>query len=371
MKTLKYIAIAAVSLLTACAPLTDDFSMDSSVMDASELNLTVKPVEVNGQKGNVIVVENHSPILSKWTVGDRVSTRACDTLLVNTIGTHAVTFSGLVAEAGKTVEKTFSVDVDIISTIPQAIAQRLCIGQEGAPTAFSTTFDPSLITWTVEGNVVSVCNPNPVLSDWTCGNRTLATNIGEIKLPSAGSYPLSITVTLADGSQQTVALGTVVIKDFDLPQVVLNLIGEHGTKTWHLAKENAYWLGFYQEAGQYDFTGYLGYFTPAFGLTGEEAGSMTLDVQGNISIAPTGREGTFTYDFPDDHGWELGWIHSTIPTVAGICYDSNTQQPTYKPTDYFVVECTAERLVIGAPCIEGTPLTDWAQCMFWAFVPAE
>lgn len=162
MKTLKYIAIAAVSLLTACAPLTDDFSMDSSVMDASELNLTVKPVEVNGQKGNVIVVENHSPILSKWTVGDRVSTRACDTLLVNTIGTHAVTFSGLVAEAGKTVEKTFSVDVDIISTIPQAIAQRLCIGQEGAPTAFSTTFDPSLITWTVEGNVVSVCNPNPV-----------------------------------------------------------------------------------------------------------------------------------------------------------------------------------------------------------------
>lgn len=98
---------------------------------------------------------------------------------------------------------------------------------------------------------------------------------------------------------------------------------------------------------------------------------MTLDVQGNISIAPTGREGTFTYDFPDDHGWELGWIHSTIPTVAGICYDSNTQQPTYKPTDYFVVECTAERLVIGAPCIEGTPLTDWAQCMFWAFVPAE
>ena len=68
MKTLKYIAIAAVSLLTACDPLTDDFSMDSSVMDASELNLTVKPVEVNGQKGNVIVVENHSPILSKWTV---------------------------------------------------------------------------------------------------------------------------------------------------------------------------------------------------------------------------------------------------------------------------------------------------------------
>lgn len=372
MKSLKYFALAMLTALAACDPIEDRSELESANLTADQLEITATPIVVNGKNSNEIIVENHSPLPSEWTItmGDgsnQVATSAYAKMYVLRIGQNEVKFRGLNVAKGTYVEKTLSFNVDAISYLPDDIAARLCIGQEGAPSGFSTTFDPSLITWSVEGNVLRVCNPNPVLSDWTCGNRTLDTNVGEIKLPSSGSYPFSITVTLADGTQQTVDLGTVVVKDFDLPQVVLNLIGEHGKKTWNLAKEKAYWLGFYMEPGEYDFTSYLGYFTAAFGMTGEENGSMTLDVEGNISVAPTGREGTFTWDFPDDHGWELGWIHSTIPTVGGIGFDSNSQTPTYTPKDYFVVECTAERLVIGAPCIEGTPLADWTQCMFWAF----
>jgi len=102
----------------------------------------------------------------------------------------------------------------------------------------------------------------------------------------------------------------------------------------------------------------VSYFTGAFGMNGEEAGTMTLSVNESISITPTGREGTFYYEFLDSPVWEVGTLTSTIPISCGIGYDSATQQPTYTPKEYIIVECTADRLVLAAPCVEGAALTD-------------
>ncbi len=365
-----YIPAIAAGLLTmafACTPIEDRLMLEEISLTANELEITATTNTVDGVNGNAITVENHSKVLSEWTLGEQTSSKAYDVLLARTTGSQTIHFRGKLS-GGKYVEKDLTVQVDVISDIPDDIAARLCIGEDGAPDHFGSTFDETLITVSTQGSVVTVCNPNPVLSDWTCGTRTLDKNVGTMKMPRAGEYPLSITVTLADGTQKTVDLGTVTIKDYDLPEVVLNLVGEHGTKTWKFAGEAFYGLGGYMETiNQWDLSTVLGTFTSYFGMTGEEKGSMTLDVNGNMTIAPTGREGTFTYDFPDEHGWHIGTISTTTPILAGISFDINTQQPSGMPTEYFVVECTTDKLILGAPCTAGDDLHDWTMCTFWVF----
>jgi hypothetical protein len=351
----------------ACTPLESRMEMHTASLTANELEISTIVKTVDGKNGNEIVVENHSPILSQWTMGGVTSTRAYDILKATRTGAQTIHFKGALG-GGKYVEKDLTVQVDTISTIPAAIAKRLCIGTEGAPDHFGSTFDASLIGFSNEKNIVTVWNTNPVLTDWTCGTATLNTNTGIMKMPGAGEYPISATITKADGSMETIDLGTVVVKDYDLPQIVLNLVGEHGEKTWVFAGESYYGVGGYQETiNQWPLDAYLGYFTGYFGMTGEESGSMTLNVLGEMSVAPTGREGTFSYDFPDEHGWHVGTLTTSIPIVGGIAFDINAQQPSYTPTEYFIVSCEPDKLVLGAPCAPGDDLHDWTMCTFWVF----
>lgn len=370
-KIYSYILLLSGILAFSCSPLEDRKSMETKDIAADELQISATPVIVDGSNTNVITVENHSPVLSEWTLGDETSTSASHTFLARKTGDNIIHFRGLLG-LQKYVEKDLIVHIDVISDIPDDIASRLCIGMEGAPDHFGSSLDRSLIEISTEKNVVKVRNGNPVLSDWTCGNATLNTNIGEMKMPGAGEYPISLTVTLADGSSETIDLGTVTVKDYDLPQIVLNLVGEHGEKTWYFAGESYYGVGGYMEmVNQWALDSYIAYFTSYFGMTGEETGSMTLNVKGEMSIAPTGREGTFTYDFPEDHGWHVGTLSCTAPILGGIAFDINTQQASYTPTEYFVVSCEADKLVLGASCAEGDSLNDWTMCTFWVFVPAE
>ncbi len=369
-RTLHFLEIAAVAasaLAAACNPIEIRYDLVEGDLTASELEVSAVVNTIGGQNGNVIVVENHSKVLSEWTLEERSSSRAYDTFYAAHTGENTIHFRGMLA-GGKFVEKDLSVQVDTISTVPDDIAARLCIGAEGAPDHFGTTFDERLIGFSNEKNLISVWNGNPVLTDWTCGNAKLDKNVGTMKVPGAGEYPISAIITKADGTQETIDLGTVVVKDYDLPQIVLNLVGEHGEKTWVFADEGYYGLGGYQEqVNQWPLDSYLGYFTSYFGMTGEEKGSMTFHVNGSINVAPTGREGTFTYDFPDEHGWHVGTLSTSIPILGGIAFDSGTQQPAYTPTEYFIVSCEADRLVLGAPCVPGDDLHDWTMCTFWVF----
>ena len=367
------VALMVLGTLAACNPIEDSYDYDASEITADQLQVTAKAKVVNGVNSNEIVVENHSPIPSEWTIQqigtiDKASSKSCDVLYATKIGTNEVKFRGFNALKGTYVEKTLQVQVDAITEMPDYLAERLCIGTEGAPNHFGSTFDESLIEISTEKNIVKVRNGNPVLTDWTCGSATLDKNVGEMKMPGAGEYPISITITLADGTTKTIDLGTVTVKDYDLPQIVLNLVGEHGEKTWVFADEKYYGVGGYQETvNQWPIDAMLGSFTSYFGMTGEEAGSMTLNVKGEMNIIPTGREGTFSYDFPDEHGWHIGTLSCSIPILGGIGFDINAQQPSYTPTEYFIVSCEADKLVLGAPCAAGDDLHDWTMCTFWVF----
>ena len=66
----KYISIIAVmGAFASCDPITDTYTIDDSTIPADELQLSVAPKVVDGKNGNIIVVENNSPILSEWSVG--------------------------------------------------------------------------------------------------------------------------------------------------------------------------------------------------------------------------------------------------------------------------------------------------------------
>lgn len=365
-------AMMMMGLFTACSPITDDYDLDKSVLSADQLQLSVNTPQVNGQNGNVITVENNSPILSEWTVGTITVHKAYAELTVPSIGQHTVSFRGYNAEANAYTEKSFTVKVDTISTIPADIAQRLCIGQEGAPSHFGVAFDPSKVSFYNEDNIVYVTNSNPVLTDWTCGDATANTNVAVLKLNGTGEFPLTATFTLANGRQITRELGTIVVSNSELPEIIRNLVGEEGQKTWTWEEKNFFGFGGFQESMSPDWYAYdvatMSMYAPYFGMNGEETGSMTFNIDGSFSIAPTGRTGTFTYNLDDIvPNWSVGKLKVDSPILFGMAISMDTYQPSYLPTEFYIVKCDAEHLVLAALCDENGAAYDWAPCTIWCF----
>ena len=370
------LALASLGTLVACSPITEDFTLDEGILSADQLNLTVTAQQIDGKNGNVIIVENNSPILSEWTIEDTRVQKAYAEIPVSYIGQQTVSFRGINAGKGSYTEKVFTVQVDTISTIPASIAQRLCIGQPGAPTYFGTTIDRSLIEFSNEENRLTVRNGNPVLTQWSCGGATSDMNLATLKINGTGEFPLSATFTLANGQQVTEELGTIVVKQFDLPQIVLDLVGEHGEKTWVWDDKNFYGFGGYMEDTYPSWFAYdaatMAMYAPYFGMSGEETGSMTLNLNGSFSVNPTGRTGSFTYDF-DDYvpNWSVGKLKVDGSIIFGMAISMETYQPSYLPTEFYIVKCDAEHLVLAALCQEGATEQDWAACTMWCFKAGE
>ena len=112
------LTIAAVGAFPACDPLTESYSLDESTLSADQLKLTVKAQTVDGRNSNTIVMENNSPILSEWTVGDKKLNSAYAEAVVNYTGQQKVTFRGMNADTKTFTEKEFTVQVDTIAAIP-------------------------------------------------------------------------------------------------------------------------------------------------------------------------------------------------------------------------------------------------------------
>ena len=107
-----------------------------------------------------------------------------------------------------------------------------------------------------------------------------------------------------------------------------------------------------------------------FGMSGEETGSMTFNVDGTFSITPTGRTGTFTYDLDDVvPNWSVGKLKINGSILFGMAISMETYQPSYLPTEFYIVKCDADHLVLAALSQENGTAADWAPCTIWCLKP--
>ena len=132
MKKLIYIILAA-AIFAACEPI-EDREVLSGAIGVNDLDLTATPVQVNGLNSNEIIVENNSPILSRW-ISDRTKIeKAYGTVIFDYTGSKEVQFIGLNADGSK-VETTIPVSVDTITNILDTFVGRLGIkyNEDGSP----------------------------------------------------------------------------------------------------------------------------------------------------------------------------------------------------------------------------------------------
>jgi len=103
---------------TACEPIVNKDAMGGAIT-AAELNVKATPIVVGGKNGNMVVLENHSPVISSWNCGGALSSRAYDTVMVVKTGAVDVVFTGLNPD-GTQITKTFSIQIDALTTLPEA-----------------------------------------------------------------------------------------------------------------------------------------------------------------------------------------------------------------------------------------------------------
>jgi hypothetical protein len=100
----------------ACEPIVNRDEIGGAIT-STELNVKATPIVVNGKNGNMVILENHSPVLSSWNCGGSTSLKAYDTVMVVKTGVVDVTFTGLNPDGTK-IEKKFNIQIDALTTLP-------------------------------------------------------------------------------------------------------------------------------------------------------------------------------------------------------------------------------------------------------------
>jgi hypothetical protein len=100
----------------ACEPIVNSDEIGGAITSA-DLNVKATPIVVNGKNGNMVVLENHSPVLSSWNCGGTTSIKAYDTVMVVKTGVVDVAFTGLNPDGTK-IEKKFTIQIDALTTLP-------------------------------------------------------------------------------------------------------------------------------------------------------------------------------------------------------------------------------------------------------------
>jgi hypothetical protein len=116
MKNILYAFCLIALALTACDPIEKRDSIGGAIT-ASELDVSATPIVVNGKNGNMVILENKSPVLSSWDCGGSTSLKAYDTVMVVSTGTVSVTYTGLNPDGTK-ISKAFTIEIDTLSTLP-------------------------------------------------------------------------------------------------------------------------------------------------------------------------------------------------------------------------------------------------------------
>ena len=373
----KYISLAISVLLFSCSPITNDDNFNEAALDAATLNLSIEPTVVDGKNSNEIKVENHSPILSEWTLDGVTSHRASDKLIASKIGPCEIKFRGLNSASGTYTEKSITVNVETITIIPDDIKTRLCIGQEGAPTSYGLDLDLSKIKITVEkdhnglnGNRITVVNSNPVMTDWDFGGATSDKNIAELYVFSLGETPLKAKFTKADGSVEEHSFTPIEIETYTFkPDFLVALTGgDTGHRTWTFDMTDGttvYGFGAYGvDVTPTWFTANLGtlyYFADMIGRSDETyTGRMTFSITGEISrdvLNTTTNQfvnkgkGMYSFDMnAGKPGWSVGKIYFKGTSILCNWVFDSTNMIGEEAFEFDIVECNDERLILSTTC---------------------
>jgi hypothetical protein len=115
-KSIIFSLLILAGAFMACDPIIKSDEIGSAIT-ADQLNVKATPIVVNGKNGNMVILENHSPVLSAWNCGGALSSKAYDTVMVVKTGAVDVTFTGLNPDGTK-IEKKFNIQIDALTTLP-------------------------------------------------------------------------------------------------------------------------------------------------------------------------------------------------------------------------------------------------------------
>jgi len=367
--------IIAVALLVACEPIEVRDSVSGNVA-VGALALKITPVVVDSKNSNAVIVENNSPILSRW-ISDRnqIQSAYC-TVYCDTVGTRNVKFVGLNGD-GTYSEKTTAVKVDTMTVLTSSTIDRLGIKTKADGTVDKTsmpyywgcknyTYSVSVIqemskNGLKKGNKVTVVCNAPYLCDWTFGDSKGNKNSCDIFVTSKGTFTLSLNLTKSDGT----VIKNAYKKDYlveeltTVPIEYTSLFGDFVsnpsvTRTWQWARSGKVWangpLRGFTDPGS-------GWWQNAYAdMTGRQDGSMTVKFADlSLTKVVTGGDasidkvGTYSGKMDVDlgtktAGYSVGTIKLTGVTILyGV--DVNAGNVPFKQVS--LVKVTPNTLILG------------------------
>lgn len=391
-----FFALSMLTLLyTSCDPSTDSGSTGfSENVTAESVEAKVTPVQVNGKNSNRIIIENHSPITSQWSVdqlaeGAVTSSKAYDTIYVTKVGANTITMH--CKNVAVDFTKDFTVNVDEITYLSAELQKRLCVtGSEGnytstvgefagQPVQFGTAFDAGKVKVIQEvkegkkGNVFTVENGNGVLSDWAitkegtneaAGTATL--NGDQLMVVEEGKFNITLTYTKADGTQETYNVGSFDVESLTTkPELLEYLAGGEdgdGTTTWEWNEAaGAVWGNGPFGSGNKPQWWAVNYGADIDGQAGQKVGGVarngsgawfTIDINNKQAIGSDGVKLPISVSVLDhkDPTWDKGSI--SFPTATNdnfvIPMGVNVNGGNVAFQKYYVLVASDDKLVLTA-----------------------
>jgi len=375
-----YFALLAATF-AACDPIEDRDTL-SGVVNVSDLKLMSTPIVVDGKNSNDVVVENNSQTLSRWISDRSQIEKSYGTVTFDYTGNREVKFTGLNGDGSK-VETTVPVKIDTITNIRPDFVQRLgikykadgSVDKTSIPYYFgkvSNTKIKANITVVQEikkgkkGNVLTLKNNNPILSNWNWGGVEGEKNSDELFVTSLGDFNLTFKGTKADGTTFDLDLGKFTVDSLTkVPEEYINLFGDFlggvASKTWEWSTDGPCWAN----------GGYLSASGPASGwwqnsyanmLSDREVGTMEFKFSGyKMTKTVTGGAagtilgttvGTVKVDLSkklkNSDGSGANWSIGHMTTIGvNVLYGINVNDGNSPYYEYDILKLTSKEFIVA------------------------
>jgi len=373
-----YIALFA-AVFAACDPIEDRDTL-SGVVSQENLQLSADPIVVDGRNSNEVIVENNSPILSRW-ISDRSQIEsAYATVLFDNVGTKEVQFVGLNGNGSK-VEDNLSVQIDTMTNLPANVKTRLGIKYNADGSVDETSkpyfwgnagyvegvdYNIDVVQEVAEdgtpGNKLTLSCDAPYLCDWTFGDAKGNKNRLELFVTSLGTFTLSLDLTKADGSviEDAFTQEINVEELTTVPAEYKNLFGDFlanpdVSKSWRWSRSGVVWAngpyhGFTDPGAGWWQNSYENMIERQDGIMTFKYSDLTLTKEvfegGDTSIDPVG---THTGSVELDLGSKVdGYSVGTIKLDGvSILYGVNVNGGNAVFTELALVSVTENTLILG------------------------